>query len=314
MARRVGKTRFVIEPAEAESLTRELSFSSVLETLAWLVESAQKLARPPISNFHVGAVGLASDGRILIGVNLEFPGAPLNQSVHAEQFLATSASQNSAERIEYIAVSAAPCGHCRQFLQEIRGAPEIKILIADKSSEIVFRPLSQLLPQRFGPDDLLDKDLPLLLEPHHNGLGFGSDSVDPPFYSNGGLDRWGELKRAALEAANGAHAPYSGCPSGVAVMDSEGRIFAGSYVESAAYNPSLPPVQAVLVAYVAGGGGAYEEIVAAALVEEEGAVVGQEVAARMLFGAVAPRCDFRVFHCRCLDERKKRKEEKISSL
>lgn len=34
------------------------------------------------------------------------------------------------------------------------GAPEIKILFADESFEIVFRPLSHLLAQRFGPDDL----------------------------------------------------------------------------------------------------------------------------------------------------------------
>lgn len=199
----------------------------------------------------------------------------------------------------------------------MRGAPEINILIADGSSEIVFRPLSHLLPQRFGPDDLLDKDVPLLLEPHRNGLGFGdgSGAADQASYSNGGLNRWDELKRGALEAADGAHAPYNGCPSGVALMDLEGRIFSGSYVESVAHNPSLAPVQAALVAYVAGGGGAYDEIVAAALVEKEGAAVRQEITARMLLGSVAPGCDFRVFHCFCLDGKTtEEEEEKINSL
>lgn len=102
----------------------------------------------------------------------------------------------------------------------------------------------------------------------------------------------------ALEAANNSHAPYSGCPSGVALMDCEGKVYRGSYVESAAYNPSLLPVQAALVAYIAGGGGGYERIVAAALVEKEGVKVIQEDTARLLLKKISPKCEFRVFHCR----------------
>lgn len=112
------------------------------------------------------------------------------------------------------------------------------------------------------------------------------------------------LKYAALEAANNSHAPYSKCPSGVAIMDCEGNIYKGSYLESAAYNPSLGPVQAALVAYLAaggsgGGGGGYERIVAAALAEKEGAVVRQEHAARLLLQVISPKCEFNVFHCGC---------------
>lgn len=105
------------------------------------------------------------------------------------------------------------------------------------------------------------------------------------------------LRIEALEAANKSHAPYSGCPSGVALMDPEGKVYRGSYVESAAYNPSLGPVQAALAAYIAGGGGGYERIVAAALVEREGAKVSHEDTARLLFMRVSPECEFRVYHC-----------------
>lgn len=288
-----GSQRFVIEAPEAERMARE-SGVSVVQLLPSLVGSAQAMARAPISNYSVGAVGLASDGRIFMGVNLEFPGLPLNQSVHAEQFLLTNASLNAASRIDYIAVSAAPCGHCRQFFQEMRGAPEMKILVAEDNQEeekAEFRPLSYFLPKRFGPHDLLPDNVPLLLEPHCNGLSLGSRS-------NGRSEGfWDDLSLAALEAANLAHAPYSGCPSGVALLDSEGRVFVGSYVESAAYNPSLAPLQAALVAYVAGAGREYGAILAGALVEKEGAVVGQENIAQMLLLSIAPRCDFRVFHC-----------------
>ncbi|CBI27924.3 unnamed protein product, partial [Vitis vinifera] len=223
------RSRFVIEASEAESKAEKAGLT-VMQLLPSLVNSAQKLARPPISKYHVGAVGLGSSGRI--------------------------------------------------FLGEIRDAPDIKVLITS-SSDQEFRPLSEFLPNRFGPDDLLDKDTPLLLEPQNNGLSL--------------VNAIGS--QLALEAANKSHAPYSGCPSGVALIDSEGRVYRGSYMESAAYNPSLGPVQAALVAYIAGGGDGYEEIVGAVLVEKEEAQVKQEQTARLLLNLISPKCEFRVFYC-----------------
>ncbi|XP_077225295.1 cytidine deaminase 1-like [Tasmannia lanceolata] len=310
MAKASRASQFVMESDEVESMARE-SGVSVLELLPSLVKSAKMLARPPISNYQVGAVGLGSDGRIFFGVNLEFPGLPLNHSVHAEQFLITNAGLNGSARIEYIAVSSAPCGHCRQFLQEIRGGSEIKIRITSEENqnpsqtsqlgELAFSPLSHFLPHRFGPDDLLDKDVPLLLEPHHYGLFLAETDKNRHCCNGFGAGSFEELKRAALEAANRAHAPYSGCPSGVSIVDSRGRIFSGSYAESAAYNPSLGPLQAALVAYVAGGG-SYDQIVGAVLVEKEAAVVGQESTARLLLESISPGCDFIVFRCPTKEE------------
>ncbi|KAJ4849622.1 chitin deacetylase cda1 [Turnera subulata] len=86
---------------------------TVLQLLLTLVKSAQTLARPPISNHHIGAVGLGSSDRIFFGSNLEFPGLPLHQSVHAEQFLLTNLSLNAEPSMLNLAVSAAPYGHCR---------------------------------------------------------------------------------------------------------------------------------------------------------------------------------------------------------
>ncbi|KAH1105475.1 hypothetical protein J1N35_009243 [Gossypium stocksii] len=289
----MDRPRFVIDAVEAEQMAKQ-SGKTVLQLLPSLVKSAQSVARPPISKYHVGAVGIGSSGRIFFGANLEFPGLPLNHSVHAEQFLITNLSLNAEPRLKYIAVSAAPCGHCRQFFQELRGAPDVKMLITssddekenkisntcnDKDQE--FTPLSHFLPHRFGPDDLLGKDAPLLLEPRRNGLSFTSDGGEK-----------GELKYAALDAANMSYAPYSGCPSGVALIDVEGKIYKGSYMESAAYNPSLPPVQAAIVAYVAsGGGGGYERIVRAVLVEKSDAVIKQEHTARLLLQCISPKCE-----------------------
>ncbi|KAL5771040.1 hypothetical protein ACOSP7_015194 [Xanthoceras sorbifolium] len=292
-------SRFVIEAAEAESMAQKAGLT-VPQLLPTLVKSAQALARTPISKFHVGAIGLGSSGRIFMGANMEFPGVPLNQSIHAEQFLITNLVLNAEPHLRYFAVSDAPCGHCRQFLQEIRNASDIKLSITppentkdDCDCEPNYLPLSYYLPDRFGPDTLLEKDVPLLLETHHNGLLFNSNHQS---ISNGQISE--KLKYAALGVANKSHAPYSKCPSGVALMDCEGKLYTGSYMESAAYNPSLGPLQAALVAYVAGGGsGGYEKIVAAVLVEMEGAAVIQQHSTRLLLEAISPNCEFMVFHC-----------------
>ncbi|GAV68317.1 dCMP_cyt_deam_1 domain-containing protein/dCMP_cyt_deam_2 domain-containing protein [Cephalotus follicularis] len=280
--------KFLLEASEAETLAHKSGHTTVLQVLPSLVAPAQALARPPISNFHVGAVGLGSSGRVFLGVNLEFPGLPLHNSVHAEQFLLTNLSFHSEPKLHYLAVSAAPCGHCRQFLHEIRNAPDIQILVTDNHLN-QFDSLSRFLPHRFGPGDLLDEDVPLLLEHHDNRLCLRTN--------NGEIHVDDLLRHAALEAANRSHAPYSGCPSGVALVDCEGKVYKGSYMESAAHNPSLGPVQAAIVAYVASGGGGYERIVRAVLVEMEEAKVRQEHTARLLLQVTAPKCEFKLFHC-----------------
>lgn len=318
--------KFVVEASEVESITQKLGLPSVYHLLPALVQPAQNLARPPISNYRVAAVGLGSDGRLFLGVNLEFPGLPLHHSVHAEQFLLTNLAVHRCPRLLAFAVSAAPCGHCRQFLQELRNPSSLQIHITSQhqnNPDLTFEPLREILPNPFGPFDLLDDETPLLLERHNNGLFLSGDGDLRNGFSDGdsntkskivnGVLNSGNLSNgfykiteaestlvriAALEAANDSHAPYSGCPSGVALMDCEGMIYRGSYVESAAYNPSLGPVQAAFVAFVAGGGAGYERIVAAALVEKEGAKLRQEDTTRLFLKLVSPKCDLRVFHCR----------------
>lgn len=315
----MDQLQFVVEACEADSITQKLGLPSVHHLLPLLVQPAQTLARPPISNYHVAAVGLGSDGRVFLGVNLEFPGLPLHHSVHAEQFLITNLAVHLCPRLVAFAVSAAPCGHCRQFLQELRNSSDLQIHITSQhqnNPDVIFEPLREILPNPFGPFDLLDDETPLLLERHNNNLilsyeinhvgdlcnGFSDDDLKSGKNLSNGFYKLTEtestlLRIAALGGANNSHAPYSECPSGVAIMDCDGKIYKGSYVESAAYNPSLGPMQAALVAFVAEGGGGYERIVAAALVEKEGAKVRQEDTARIFLKLVSPKCDLKVFHC-----------------
>lgn len=65
------------------------------------------------------AAGLGSSGRVFLGANLEFAGLPLNFSIHAEQFLLVNMLRAGERQLVQLMVSAAPCGHCRQFLAEL---------------------------------------------------------------------------------------------------------------------------------------------------------------------------------------------------
>lgn len=293
-------TGFVMSAEEAERAAAAAGVASVKDLLPLLVPSAMKHARIPISRFPVGAVGLGASGRVYAGVNLEFAGVPLSQSVHAEQFLVANAAAAGESALRAIAVSHMPCGHCRQFLQEIRGAAGISILVTSDAGEGCapeWRTVASLLLRPFGPHDLLPDNVPLVLEPHDNPLGDFAAAVAPAV-ANGfaaGGDVGARLREAAVAAARAAHAPYSECPSGFAVADGEGRIYAGGCLESAAYNPTLGPVQTAIIAMVAAGGGPSGDVVAAALVEKEGAAVAQEAMARIFLDAVAPRATFHVY-------------------
>lgn len=383
---------FVIEAEEVKRLQAESGLG--LEAfLATLVEPTRALARTPISKFHVGAVGLGSSGRVFRGVNIEFSGVPLNCSIHAEQFLVANAARNGEQRLQFLAVSAAPCGHCRQFLQELRGAGDIRILIADEKAET--EPLSHFLPHRFGPQDLLEDDFPLLLETQSNNLHFApletlptsksiavhdawpspsdeeltarsegggalNSSVDAlngltvaealkhdqdlksadrilatlpnfvarhlanspalfsgkfpaaegPPYGDQSLspEQLGQLQQASLEAqqlivlrnaaldaANASYSPYTNSPSGLAFLTTGGDVYRGPYFESAAYNPSLPPLQTAIVAFVAEGGGSFEEISKVVLVEKEGSPVRQAGFVRLALEQITPKASFHVF-------------------
>ncbi|XP_010447832.1 PREDICTED: cytidine deaminase 1-like [Camelina sativa] len=254
------------------------------------------LIRKRFSTYKVVALGFGSSGRVFVGVNVEFPGLPLHHSIHAEQFVVANLALNSDNKLNYLAVSPpeAPCGHCRQFLQEIREAPKMKIILSDENGDnLSIASLESLLPRRLSPDSQLPKDVPRLLEPRYNNLTLSGPDSHVPY-------RYPDLKPAGLVAANRSYAPYSKCPSGVALVDRQGIVYKGWYMESVAYNPSLGPVQAALVDYMVRGGGGdrgFADIVRAVLVEKKDAEVRQEQTARMLLETIAPNCEFKVFHC-----------------
>ena len=220
--------RFHLSSEEREQL--ELNWGLTTdELLRFLVKKAQPLARVPVSDFRVGAVGINAAGELFFGVNLEFSHASFAQTVHAEQFLVSLSRTHSEFPLVKLAVSAPPCGHCRQFVTEFDPSGELELLISDEPS----LKMRELLPRAFGPGDL---------------------DVTIPFYSTPLVLLADEdLEEAARKAARHSYVPYSQTRAGASVKSYDGKIYAGSAIENAAYNPALPPLQAAIIAAFAEG-------------------------------------------------------------
>jgi cytidine deaminase len=194
------------------------------EEMLQMLPEAASFARPPISNFKVGAVARGTSGKLYAGANVEFAGQALSFTVHAEQAAVVHAWMAGETGIDVIATSAAPCGYCRQFLNELTTAKDLTVVMPGGSS-----PLAELLPRAFGPRDLGIEGG--LLQSDDHGLG---------------IEESDDLARAALTAANLSYAPYSKSFAGVALQTRDGAIVTGAYAENAAFNPSMSPLEAAL--------------------------------------------------------------------
>jgi len=239
----------------------------MLERLA----QAQSYARPSVSGYRVGAVVRGTSGALYMGANIEFPGEGLGQTVHAEQAALSNAFMHDEPGIEAIAVTAAPCGHCRQFLYEFAGGRDIEILVPGQPGIT----LSALLPRPFGPRDLNVTGGPL------SRTKIAIQDVE------------GNPAQAARYAAANAYAPYTNSPSGVAIRSRGGNVYRGSYIENSAYNPSLPPLQVALVAMALANEN-FSEIAEVVLAEASNNSVSQLSATKSVLAAIAPRAEFRL--------------------
>ncbi|ENA3445787.1 cytidine deaminase [Yersinia enterocolitica] len=191
-----------------------------------LLPLAAACALTPVSNFKVGAIARGISGNLYFGANMEFSGAPLQQTIHAEQCAVTHAWLRNEASLVSITVNYTPCGHCRQFMNELNSGTGLHIHLPNRPAST----LGQYLPDSFGPKDL--NITTLLMDPVDHGYKIAKTDV---------------LTQAALDGANHSHAPYSNSHSGVALEAADGTIYTGRYAENAAFNPSLPPLQAALI-------------------------------------------------------------------
>jgi cytidine deaminase len=114
--------------------------------------SAMKRAYVPYSHFPVGVAALVDDGRIVTGCNVE--NASYGLTLCAECGLVSSLIATGGGRlIAFVCVDIngnplMPCGRCRQLLQE-HGGSQLQL-----ATDQGVKPLSELLPWAFGPDEI----------------------------------------------------------------------------------------------------------------------------------------------------------------
>lgn len=122
------------------------------EALRAEARAVRRRAYCPYSRFPVGAAALVDDGRVLAACNVE--NASYGLALCAECGVVSALHAGGGGRL--VALSCVgpddgplmPCGRCRQLLWEHGGAA----MLLDTAAGAV--PMSRMLPDAFGPDDL----------------------------------------------------------------------------------------------------------------------------------------------------------------
>lgn len=143
--------------------------------LVLMAMKARTYAYTPYSHHDVGAALLCTDGKIFTGCNVENAGyTPSNCAERTAVFKAVSEGYTSYEKIAVVGGMndlstielCAPCGVCRQVLNEFVDAEKFEVILArvehaddvDSITEdditITKVTLADLLPYGFGPKNL----------------------------------------------------------------------------------------------------------------------------------------------------------------
>ncbi len=83
-------------------------------------DAAAAHAYAPYSKFHVGAAVRVRDGRVVTGVNVENAAYPLGICAEKAAIGAAVNAGYGPGDLDAIAITASPCGGCRQWLAEFR--------------------------------------------------------------------------------------------------------------------------------------------------------------------------------------------------
>ena len=278
--------RLGIAPAEIGTLMMQL------------LPMARQYAVVPVSNFPVGAVaaGVPDPDRgwcnLYLGANFEFANTSLSFTIHAEQAATNNAWLSGEPGIHSLAISDAPCGYCRQFLYELVTAQQLSILVPTEPDSLTYTstPLTKLLPEPFGPND----------------LGVAGGLMDPRLCSRTlALESGAPVDpviAAALSGASRSYAPYATGESyayaGVAVHLDDGSIYAGRHAENAAYNPSLSPLQSALAFMNMGQPPGATRVVSRCVLVEVPTLASQRSATQAALAAYASTVELKYYAAR----------------
>jgi cytidine deaminase len=109
-------------------------------------EAAASRAYAPYSRFHVGAAVRARDGHVFEGVNVENAAYPLGICAERSALARAVGEGLGPGDVEAIAITASPCGGCRQWLVEFRLE---RVVYRRADGEVAVATPAELLPDTF---------------------------------------------------------------------------------------------------------------------------------------------------------------------
>ena len=112
------------------------------EELLGRADAIAARAYAPYSKFLVGAALLGRDGTVVEGVNVENAAYPLGVCAETSALSRAVAEGYRPGDLEAIAITASPCGGCRQRLHEFR----LDRVTYEHNGELVTRTPAELLP------------------------------------------------------------------------------------------------------------------------------------------------------------------------
>ena len=115
-----------------------------------LADAVASRAYAPYSHFDVGCAVLTRDGRVVEGVNVENAAYPLGICAERTAFSRAVAQGYRPGDFVVAAITASPCGGCRQWLLEMG----VERVIFRNGGRVVTTTPDELLPESFEASDL----------------------------------------------------------------------------------------------------------------------------------------------------------------
>ena len=106
-------------------------------------------AYAPYSNYLVGAVVRARDGRFFEGVNVENAAYPLGVCAEKSSIVKAVSEGCRPGDLEAIGITASPCGGCRQWLHEFKLD---RVTFRNAAGDVVTYAPRELLPESWDFD------------------------------------------------------------------------------------------------------------------------------------------------------------------
>jgi cytidine deaminase len=107
-------------------------------------------AYAPYSGFDVGCAVLARDGRVIEGVNVENAAYPLGVCAERTALARAVAEGYRPGDFVAVAITASPCGGCRQWLHEMG----VERVVFRNAGRVLTMTTGELLPESFSSSNL----------------------------------------------------------------------------------------------------------------------------------------------------------------